>query len=140
MLSETQVSPTLSLSTLVAISEGLSGSDLKEMCRNAAMVPVREYMREHAGELASLTSSLTSSSSLETEGLSKAEGIMKEFKIRPLQLSDFLVQDGETPGPLANSDPVHDVLPLTDAELGVNVDGNGEVPEDRSRLDGDDVQ
>ena len=30
---------------LALLSEGFSGSDLKEMCRNAAMVPVREYMR-----------------------------------------------------------------------------------------------
>ncbi|KAM0354099.1 hypothetical protein ACHAPU_001134 [Fusarium lateritium] len=29
------------------ITAGLSGSDLKEACRDAAMVPVREYMRQH---------------------------------------------------------------------------------------------
>lgn len=27
-------------------TEGLSGSDLRETCRNAAMAPVREVMRE----------------------------------------------------------------------------------------------
>jgi len=28
----------------------LSGSDLKELCRNAAMTPVREYIRHHVGD------------------------------------------------------------------------------------------
>ena len=33
---------------LVAKTTNFSGSDLKEACRNAAMIPVREYMRKHA--------------------------------------------------------------------------------------------
>lgn len=33
------------LSTLVRLSAGMSGSDIKEACRDAAMVPVREYIR-----------------------------------------------------------------------------------------------
>lgn len=37
----------MSLSTLAGLTEDMSGSDLKELCRNAAMVPVREYMRLH---------------------------------------------------------------------------------------------
>ncbi|KAG5951788.1 hypothetical protein E4U58_001077 [Claviceps cyperi] len=32
------------------ITAGLSGSDLKEVCRDAAMVPVREYIRKHTAE------------------------------------------------------------------------------------------
>ena len=36
------------MSSLAELSEGYSGSDLREMCRNAAMVPVREYMRRAA--------------------------------------------------------------------------------------------
>ena len=30
---------------LASHTEGHSGSDLRELCRNAAMVPVREYVR-----------------------------------------------------------------------------------------------
>jgi ATPase family AAA domain-containing protein 1 len=32
------------------ITAGMSGSDLKEACRDAAMRPVREYLREHQGQ------------------------------------------------------------------------------------------
>jgi SpoVK/Ycf46/Vps4 family AAA+-type ATPase len=31
------------------ITAGMSGSDIKEACRDAAMAPVREFMREHRG-------------------------------------------------------------------------------------------
>ncbi|KFA49509.1 hypothetical protein S40293_02891 [Stachybotrys chartarum IBT 40293] len=36
------------------ITAGLSGSDIKEACRDAAMAPVREYMREHRGKSRSM--------------------------------------------------------------------------------------
>ncbi|CAD0038491.1 unnamed protein product [Aureobasidium pullulans] len=38
--------PSASQRLLVKISAGMSGSDIKEACRDAAMVPVREYIRE----------------------------------------------------------------------------------------------
>jgi len=34
------------MDTLVKLSSGMSGSDIKEACRDAAMVPVREYFRD----------------------------------------------------------------------------------------------
>lgn len=36
----------LDMDYLVRVSNGLSGSDIKEACRDAAMGPVREYIRE----------------------------------------------------------------------------------------------
>ena len=33
------------MAELVQRTAGLSGSDLKELCRNAAMIPIREYVR-----------------------------------------------------------------------------------------------
>lgn len=45
MLNGTATAPEFSMEALAQMSQGLSGSDLKEMCRNAAMVPVREYVR-----------------------------------------------------------------------------------------------
>lgn len=32
------------------LTAGMSGSDIKEACRDAAMAPVREYMREHRAQ------------------------------------------------------------------------------------------
>lgn len=49
MLKDTKLSPDFSIQTLAAQTEGLSGSDLRELCRNAAMVPVREFMRSSSG-------------------------------------------------------------------------------------------
>lgn len=49
MLKDTKVAPNFSVSVLAAQAEGLSGSDLRELCRNAAMVPVREFMQSNAG-------------------------------------------------------------------------------------------
>ncbi|KAK1080768.1 mitochondrial dynamin GTPase Msp1, partial [Friedmanniomyces endolithicus] len=37
--------PAFDLTTLVRLSAGMSGSDIKEACRDAAMVPVREYIK-----------------------------------------------------------------------------------------------
>lgn len=45
MLKDTKLLPGFPMEQLAELTEGLSGSDLRELCRNAAMVPVREYMR-----------------------------------------------------------------------------------------------
>ncbi|ROT39455.1 AAA-domain-containing protein [Sodiomyces alkalinus F11] len=37
------------LDYLAEVTAGMSGSDIKEACRDAAMAPVREYMRKHRG-------------------------------------------------------------------------------------------
>lgn len=37
--------PRFDLDTLVRLSAGMSGSDIKEACRDAAMLPVREYLK-----------------------------------------------------------------------------------------------
>jgi SpoVK/Ycf46/Vps4 family AAA+-type ATPase len=46
MLATTPLEPGFSIDALAQRTDGLSGSDLKETCRNAAMRPVRELMRE----------------------------------------------------------------------------------------------
>ncbi|KAM0438876.1 hypothetical protein ACHAPT_001637 [Fusarium lateritium] len=48
ILQDTKTDPEhFSLDYIANITAGLSGSDIKEACRDAAMVPVREYMRQH---------------------------------------------------------------------------------------------
>jgi len=39
------------LEYIVRVTAGMSGSDIKEACRDAAMVPVREYLRQHQGSV-----------------------------------------------------------------------------------------
>lgn len=82
MLKDTELSPDFSMRGLAHISEGQSGSDLKEMCRNAVMVPVREYMRIAADNKELFLKG-------QTEG----------FNLRPLTLHDFMMPDGTSPLP-----------------------------------------
>ena len=54
MLKDTKLSPNFSFEDLAEQADGLSGSDLRELCRNAAMVPVREFMRSTSDNHAAL--------------------------------------------------------------------------------------
>ncbi|CCX14772.1 P-loop containing nucleoside triphosphate hydrolase protein [Pyronema domesticum] len=45
ILKDTKLSPEFNLEELVEKTAGMSGSDLTEACRDAAMVPVREYIK-----------------------------------------------------------------------------------------------
>lgn len=79
MLKDTKLDPNLALRVLASQTMGFSGSDLRELCRNAAMVPVRECMRamEH-----------------DEEALTKVE--KEGFNMRPLTLTDFYEAEGST--------------------------------------------
>ncbi|QRV92368.1 AAA family ATPase [Ceratobasidium sp. AG-Ba] len=79
MLKGANLERNFSIRELAKRTDGLSGSDLKEACRNAAMVPVREYMRTNGG-------------SHEDMRKAQAEG----FKLRPLTMRDFFAPDGTT--------------------------------------------
>lgn len=49
MLRDARLDKNFRLGEIVRKSQGMSGSDLKEACRNAAMVPVREFLRSREG-------------------------------------------------------------------------------------------
>ena len=51
LLKKAALAPEFSIDRIVAATEGYSGSDIKEMCRNAAMIPLREYLRVHGKDL-----------------------------------------------------------------------------------------
>lgn len=58
MLKTTKLAPDFDFEKLIEATAGFSGSDLKEICRNAAMIPVREYVRsvepkDHDGDASS---------------------------------------------------------------------------------------
>lgn len=48
ILKDTKTDPEhFNLDYVSKLTAGMSGSDIKEACRDAAMAPVREYMRQH---------------------------------------------------------------------------------------------
>jgi len=79
ILKDTPLEPDFSIRLLAQKSVGLSGSDLRELCRNAAMLPVREYVRETSTDQDAL-----------------AKGQLEGFKLRPLRFSDFYEVEGTT--------------------------------------------
>ena len=58
MLKDTPLAEGFSVRALAEMAEGLSGSDLKELCRNAAMVPMREFMRQADADPSALAQAL----------------------------------------------------------------------------------
>ena len=99
MLRNTTLAPSLSLEFLAERTDGLSGSDLHELCRNAAMGPLKEFMRREGGL-----------EGLKKMGEAKAVGAaldgVPEFTLRPLTLRDFLTVDGDELPPVGTNDPV----------------------------------
>ena len=71
LLKKASLAPEFSIDRLIAVTEGYSGSDIKEMCRNAAMIPLREYLRVHGKEL-------------------EQRRVRKGPELRPLTTNDFL--------------------------------------------------
>ncbi|KAI0036267.1 P-loop containing nucleoside triphosphate hydrolase protein [Vararia minispora EC-137] len=78
MLKDFDLAPDLPLGRLADCTTRFSSSDLKELCRNAAMVPIRELYRDSGGNV---------------EALKASQG-EKGYTLRPLVLSDFANQDG----------------------------------------------
>ncbi|OSC98011.1 ATPase [Trametes coccinea BRFM310] len=77
MLKDISLAPGFSIRALAEQAEGLSGSDLKELCRNAAMRPMREFMRDAGGDPEKL-----------------AQTVNVDLKLRPLTIDDFFDSDG----------------------------------------------
>lgn len=46
------------VAALAESTPGCSGSDLKEMCRDASMIPLREYMKDRGGSHAEMVKGL----------------------------------------------------------------------------------
>ncbi|KAI0161639.1 AAA-domain-containing protein [Hypoxylon sp. FL1284] len=56
VLQSTKTDPSFNIEYIARVTAGMSGSDIKEACRDAAMAPVREYIREHRASGSSLSS------------------------------------------------------------------------------------
>ncbi|KAJ2781069.1 mitochondrial dynamin GTPase Msp1 [Coemansia interrupta] len=86
MLKEVEFSPDFSLDELVTRTVGMSGSDLKEMCRNAAIKPLREFIRSNPAELQRYK---------EEQGCAdddeQRQQLRDKLNMRPLNIGDFEV-------------------------------------------------
>jgi len=78
MLKDTPLDPKFPMDVLARRSVGKSGSDLRELCRNAAMAPLQEYVR---------------ATSTDQEALEK--GQLEGFNLRPLRFTDFFELEEE---------------------------------------------
>ncbi|ORY63095.1 ATPase [Pseudomassariella vexata] len=57
VLKDTKTDPdNFNIDYIARVTAGMSGSDIKEACRDAAMVPVREYIREHKASGSAMSS------------------------------------------------------------------------------------
>ncbi|KAF8334708.1 ATPase [Cantharellus anzutake] len=98
--------PDVDIGVLAAQTLGLSGSDLKEMCRDAAMEPLREFMRERGGSHEEV-----------------AKGVQEGAKIRPLALKDFFADSEKSTSMLALRAKRAAHVTITDKKLSEIIDG-----------------
>lgn len=116
MLKDSQLDPKkFKLADIVKRSNGLSGSDLKELCRNAAMIPVREYLRSKEGieslkqaRSQNLSGGATPGKEAGEEGgaaTPSASAVLsgrKSLMTRPLRTDDFFRTDAEVHIPMGS--------------------------------------
>jgi len=91
ILKEESLSHDLNLNELAQLAQGYSGSDLMELCRCAALIPLREHLqskKDEDVETVSDSSSSSSSSSLFSRSLKKDE--KSSFQPRPVCKADFI--------------------------------------------------
>ncbi|CAO1623642.1 unnamed protein product [Sympodiomycopsis kandeliae] len=97
MLKNTPLENNFSIDFIVERTEGKSGSDLKEMCRTAAMAPVREYLRSKEGREAMTIARKQARAASEVDEKptppppSSTDGV--KTKTRPVRTEDFFRLD-----------------------------------------------
>lgn len=75
LLKDIKLEEELSIEYLAQQTSHYSGSDLKELCRSAVMVPIKEYMRSKGGDKSAMV-----------------ETSENELELRPIRLSDFSIE------------------------------------------------
>ncbi|KAI8325074.1 AAA-domain-containing protein [Martensiomyces pterosporus] len=96
MLKNVDLEDEFDMDELTKATHGMSGSDLKEMCRGAAIKPLREYIRSNPVELQRYKDASKNGSGCDGDGTSadiqaEKQPIKKPsgIKLRPLGLDDF---------------------------------------------------
>jgi SpoVK/Ycf46/Vps4 family AAA+-type ATPase len=90
MLRDVQLAPGFPMRALAECSRGKSGSDLKELCRNAAMLPVRELVRKANGDFARLAQGQKEVRLRFTWLVQPVTHTAQGFDLRPLTIEDFI--------------------------------------------------
>lgn len=127
MLSGVPLEKSFSLDEVVKRSDGFSGSDLKELCRNAAMIPVREYLRSAKGlervkrermrgiesenQLPPHPNGKKSGNGFGEDSEKVGDG-GESIETRPLRNSDFFQVDNAASNPQANGNSLVRGLPV----------------------------
>ena len=114
MLRDVPLAPGFPMRLLAEHARGRSGSDLKELCRNAAMLPVREFVRKANGDV-SLLAQGQEEVRLHLPPISArsvTRCITQGFNLRPLTIEDFFDPDGASTTVDSELDHVESVEPL----------------------------
>jgi SpoVK/Ycf46/Vps4 family AAA+-type ATPase len=93
MLRDVQLAPGFPIRALAEYAWGKSGSDLKELCRNAAMLPVRELVRKANGDFARLAQGQKEVRLRFTWLVYPVTRTAQGFDLRPLTIEDFIDPD-----------------------------------------------
>ncbi|KAJ2163040.1 mitochondrial dynamin GTPase Msp1 [Coemansia sp. RSA 552] len=81
MLAKADLEDDFAMGDLVRATRGMSGSDLKDMCRDAAIKPLREYIRAHPAELQRRYN--------QTDADEDMPPSHADIQLRPLRIDDF---------------------------------------------------
>ena len=114
MLKDVPLAPSFPMRLLAEYARGKSGSDLKELCRNAAMLPVREFVRKANGDVSLLARGQDEVRLLPPASISvrSVTRITQGFDLRPLTIEDFFDPDGASTTVDSELDRVESVEPL----------------------------
>ncbi|KAI9207620.1 AAA-domain-containing protein [Polychytrium aggregatum] len=96
LLKNADVAADFDVQALVPLTAGFSCSDLKELCRNAAMVPIREVLRDLPGPIQGVDA--------------------KSLHVRPLSNADFFLSDEYSTQPKPSSSNTGSLTDIPDLD------------------------
>lgn len=96
MLTDVKLDKSFDLEKIISRTDGLSGSDLKEACRGAAMQPVREFMRSSLGKqaISDASRALKETNPIVDDLTFLPIPADQSIALRPIRNDDFFVVDG----------------------------------------------
>ncbi|KAI9331784.1 P-loop containing nucleoside triphosphate hydrolase protein [Zopfochytrium polystomum] len=95
LISKLNMDPSFDLDQLVARTEGLSGSDLRELCSNAALAPLREALRALAASAAAASGGEKGTAPTAAAAAASMDKVFRDvdpttLDLRPVRITDIL--------------------------------------------------